>query len=1179
MTTTMKPHGTLFKKYLVIFALLVSAVLLASGSTSLYFSYHESRAALAALQREKAERAAGRIEQHLFEIVRHIGLTVPLKPGEDALEKRLQEVRLLRQLPSISNVSQVDGKGLERLRMSRIGMDLIDSYIDYSRSEEVRQARTGKPYVSPVYFRRNTEPYITIAMAVGPEEAGVTIVELNLQFLLDAINRISVSKEGNAYAVDDHGKLIAHPNLALVLKKTDMSALPQVHAALNAQPAEVQAIDGADSEGRPVFCAYATIAPLGWRVFVEQPRAEAFATLYASAKRIGLFLLGGLALALVMSTILVRRMVTPIRALQKSAARIGEGALDQRIEVCTGDELEVLAHQFNNMARRLRESYADLERKVEERTAHALEARRLAEDAHKRLIDMTAVLPLTVFQYRVPAEGEAGFVFVGENAIKVLGVSAADIMADEKARWRTTPREDRVMVQLLMQRAIQHKLPAELHHRVEFDGQVRWIHSYVVRPQFIDGAWIWSGVWTDETARRKQADELRKAKEQAEEATRTKSMFLANMSHEIRTPMNAVIGLSHLALNTELTSQQHDYIAKIHNAGTSLLGVINDILDFSKIEAGKLEIEHTSFSLGRTIENVVTVIGDKVVEKGLELLFDIAPDVPTDLVGDPLRLEQILVNLVSNAIKFTERGEVKVRAGRILRNGSEVTLKFSVSDTGIGMTQEQVGRLFQAFTQADGSTTRKYGGTGLGLTICKRLVELMGGSIWAESEPNAGSTFSFTLKLELADDTVARMLPPELASQRVLIVDDHYGARQVLALHCQELGLAADGVASGREAIDAVRGARQDGQPYGLVFMDWVMAGMSGAETVHAIRNEMPGAAPKIVMVTAFSREDVRSEAEALALDGLLLKPVSASSLLDMLMRLYGKDMVRRERMTDRQNNAAVDGLRVLLAEDNPVNQQIAVELLKKGGVEVDVAENGRVALDNLRSHAQYDLVLMDLQMPEMDGYAAIAEIRADPRFHSLPVIAMTAHAMAEERERCLAAGMNDHISKPINPQMLFETLMRWDSRRHSPASASLKQEEKPTAQETGSAVNEWIDTQSALHRVAGNTKLYHKLLRQFADGERDSPARIDALLAAGDRSTAEHTTHNIKGVAANLGAQALAEAASRLEKAIRESGDSTEAARDFAAAMAATLVEIERILQQDVTTLDALDTIAGRVS
>ena len=1174
-TTRMRTHGTLFRKYLIIFASLVSGTLLASGAISLYFSYHENRNALVALQREKAEAAASRIEQNLFEIVRHIGLTAPLKPGEDALAKRMQEVRLLRQLPAISDIILVDNHGLERLRVARIGMDVVDSRIDHSRSMAFQQARTGKPYFSPVYFRRDAEPYITIAMAVGPEEAGVTVVQLNLQFLLDAIKRISVGKGGNAYAVDEHGKLIAHLDLALVLRKTDLSALPQVRTALSTRPGEVQAVDGADLDGRPVFGAYASVEPLGWRVFVEQRSTEAFATLHASVKRIGLLLLGGLVLALVMSTVLVRRMVTPIRALQEGAVRIGEGALDQSIDVRTGDELEALAHQFNSMVRRLSESYADLEHKVEERTAHALEARRLAEDAHKQLIDMTATLPLTVFQYRMTADGESGFVFVGENAIKVLGVSAAEIMADQNACWRTTPPEECAMIEPQVRRALKNRLPAEFHHRVEFGGQTKWVHAYMARSQFVDGAWIWSGVWTDETAEREQAKELREAKEQAEEATHTKSMFLANMSHEIRTPMNAIIGLSHLALKTGLTPQQLDYVTKIHNAGTSLLGIINDILDFSKIEAGKLEIENTPFSLDKTMENLATVIGDKVAQKGLELVFDIAPDVPQVLVGDPLRLEQILTNLVGNAVKFTERGEVKVRVERILCTSNEVTLKFSVSDTGIGMTLQQVARLFRAFTQADGSTTRKYGGTGLGLTISKRLVELMGGAIWVESEPDAGSTFSFTLKLGLSGSTIARILPPELARQRVLIVDDHAAARRVLALHCQSLGLIVDVVVSGQEAVDAVRSAQWSGQPYSLVFMDWSMPGMSGAEAARTIRSEAGKAgevAPKIVMVTAFGREDVRGEAQVLALDGFLVKPVGASALFDTLMRLCGKNVARREHAAISQNGASAAGLRVLLVEDNVVNQQIAVELLKGGGVEVDVAENGRIALDKLRAHARYDLVLMDLQMPEMDGYATATEIRADARFNSLPVIAMTAHAMSEERERCFAAGMNDHIAKPIDPQALFDTLRRWDGRRLPLAIASAVLESIPAATEADTAGDEWIDIQSALRRVAGNTALYYKLLRQFADGHASSPAQIDALLAADDRSAAERIAHNIKGVAGNIGAQALAEAASRLEKTIRTGEDNMEPARDFAAAMTATLKAIDRLLPQDASAHTAAD-------
>jgi signal transduction histidine kinase/DNA-binding response OmpR family regulator len=1166
--TRTNPQGTLFRKYLVIFASLVCAVLLASGATSLYFAYHENRSALTQLQREKAEAAADRIEQTLFEVVHQVGLTAPLRPGENALAKRMQELRLLRQVPAISDVILVDASGHEQLRMSRLGGDVVGSGIDHSLTMAVQEARTGRPYFSQVYFRRDVEPYITVAMAAGPEQAGITVTEINLQFLLDGINRIAVGKEGNAYAVDERGKLIAHADLALVLQKTDMSELPQVRAALGTPPGEVKAVEGFDLAGRPVFGAYATIAPLGWRVFVEQPSAEAFAPLSATLKHIGMLLLGGLVLALVASMVLVRRMVTPIRALQEGAARIGEGALDQRIEVRTGDELEALAHQFNSMARQLRDSYADLERKVEERSARAQEARLLAEDAHRRLVDMTSALPLTVFQFRL-APGSAGqYVFVSENAAKVLGVNADDIMADPNARWGTTLAEDRLAAEPQVQRAIERKLPSDFHHRVEIDGRVRWIHAYSMPPQYTDGAWIWNGVWVDETADRRQASELRTAKDKAEEATRTKSMFLANMSHEIRTPMNAIIGLSHLIMKTSLDSRQLDYVAKIHHAGTSLLGIINDILDFSKIEAGKLELENTSFRLDDAMENILTVTGDSVADKGLELVFEIAPDVPQELAGDPLRLEQILTNLVSNAVKFTERGEVAVRIGVVSAAEREVMLKFSISDTGIGMTAEQRDRLFRAFTQADGSTTRKYGGTGLGLTICKRLVELMGGTIRVESEPGAGSTFCFTARFGFGRDANRRALPRDLAGQRVLIVDDHRDARRVLALHCKGLELAADTAASGEEALVAVRNAEHEGKPYAVVFMDWAMPGMTGIETARAIVEQSAGMAPRIVMVTAFGRDELHGEDNAVDLDAFLVKPVSVSTLFDTLMRLFGRGGMPRERRPVRNSgrdgrdgkSGMLQGLQVLLVEDNAVNQQIAVELLSEAGVVVDVAENGSVGLDKLRSGTHYDVVLMDLQMPVMDGYAAIAEIRADARFDTLPVIAMTAHAMAEERDRCFAAGMNDHIAKPIDPETLFDTLMRWDGRQPHQDHATSHKESRKTMNETLVPAAQWIDTETALRRVAGNTGLYHKLLRQFADGQRDAAKQIADLLAAGDLATAERTAHSVKGVAANVGAQPLADAASALEKALRAGEEAAALLERFRNMMAVTVEEIGRI-------------------
>jgi signal transduction histidine kinase/CheY-like chemotaxis protein/HPt (histidine-containing phosphotransfer) domain-containing protein/CHASE3 domain sensor protein len=654
----------------------------------------------------------------------------------------------------------------------------------------------------------------------------------------------------------------------------------------------------------------------------------------------------------------------------------------------------------------------------------------------------------------------------------------------------------------------------------------------------------------DET--RRQADalgaqqkELEAARARAEEATAAKSMFLANMSHEIRTPMNAVIGLSHLALKTPLSAKQRDYVGKIHNAGTSLLGIINDILDFSKIEAGKLELESTSFRLDDVISNVTTVTGQKAHEKGLEFLADVPGSIPQNLVGDPLRLGQILVNLVNNAVKFTERGEIRVKAELLETAGERVKLRFAVRDTGAGMTREQAARLFQPFTQADMSTTRKHGGTGLGLTICKRLVELMGGQIWLESEPGVGSTFFLTVWLGLGSSSPKeKFYPEQLRRLALLVVDDNPAAREILSDALKDVAERVDLAASGAEAIAAVR--QHDGtDPYDVVFMDWRMPGMDGLEAARRIKQDPQlSTRPHIVMVTAFGREEVREEAERLDLAGFLLKPVTKSTLVDTLVSIFtpraeggGEEVPTAEGRSDR-----LKGVRLLLAEDNEINQQIAVELLEGVGARVDVAGNGREAVEKLAAAGPvppYDAVLMDLQMPEMDGYQATAKIRADGRFTALPVIAMTAHATMEERERCLAAGMVDHVSKPVDPEALFATLERWvKTRRESeatppPAAAAPV----PSAPAPGLPPIEGIDVADGLARVAGNARLYRKLLEQFAAEQADAGAQIRAALAAGDRKQAERLAHTVKGVAGNLGMKGLRGSAEALERALRDGG------------------------------------------
>jgi len=809
--------------------------------------------------------------------------------------------------------------------------------------------------------------------------------------------------------------------------------------------------------------------------------------------------------------------------------------------------------QLKRIERELAEHRADLERLVEQRTAELARTGawlRDAKDQLRAILDAANAGILLVRDRQIALCNRRLETLTGHAPGELVGQPTRVLYADAQA-WEDAG--DSIYGAL----GLGDVHVKEILGRRK-DGSTFWTRVSTRALDPADPARGLVAMIDDISAERAAIAELDRARALAEAAARSKAEFLANMSHEIRTPLNAVLGLTQFLRKTPLDGRQRDYLDKVQHASRHLLGVLNDILDFSKIEAGKMTLERVEFDLERTLDSVASVFAQPAAAKGLELVVRTGAGLPRRLLGDPLRVEQVLMNYMSNALKFTREGTVALCALPLAREGGEVLLRFEVRDTGIGIAEDQRAQLFQGFQQADASTSRQFGGTGLGLAIARRLAELMGGSVGVDSTPGRGSTFWFTARLGLAAGAdAAPMAPVELHGQPLLVVDDNAQAREAMAEQLRQLGFAVDSAGDAPAALAALQAAAAAGRPVALALLDWQLPGLDGVALAAEARRRITPP-PAVLLLAAFGQEELLRRTDAGA-DPVLTKPATRSRLLEAVALALGRpELVAAAPTVPTAAPVAATplaGARALLVEDNELNQEVARAFLQELGLAVDTVDNGRDAVDRLRGDAGYDLVLMDMQMPVMDGLSATRAIRQLPGRQALPILAMTANASAADRDRCLAAGMNDHIAKPIDPQQLAERIARWapvgrmartgepapDAAPDAATDASVEAAaDGAPAAEPAQAV---LDTALGLRLAGGRRPLYRSLLGRVVEGYADEPARLARCVADGQWAEAERGAHSLKGVAAQIGAQAMANRAGVLERALRRRAPADELA------------------------------------
>ena len=833
---------------------------------------------------------------------------------------------------------------------------------------------------------------------------------------------------------------------------------------------------------------------------------------------------------LIIGVLFGRAIARPIIAMERGAVRIGEGDLSVRLKIARHDEIGTLANTLDHMAEALDASRTELKRT-------AAKYRNIFDNASEGIFQTTM---------------DGRLVAANRAMLDILGFESL-----EDLQHRVTDIGDQVYVSADDRRALLDRLGAagrvdgfevELRRR---NGSTFWAELSIRRTGDAEGNTILEGILRDQTEQR-QRQLAEREREAAKAANEAKSNFLANMSHEIRTPLNAVMGLTDLVLRTELDARQRDFLHKAKISSQSLLAVINDILDFSKIEAGQFELENTAFSLHEVVANLNEMFAFQAHEKDIELITAIAPDVPTDLIGDPTRLGQVLINLTSNAVKFTAKGEVVVTVDRAapptdepLADGDSVRLAIRVRDTGPGIPPDRLDAIFESFSQADGSITRRYGGTGLGLAICRQLAELMDGDVTVESTVGEGTTFIFTpLFRRQAESMSARpKTPVDLCGLKVLVVDDNAALRTVLVDQIESFAMQATTAGSGEEALTLLADPTRD---FDLVLMDWKMPGINGVEAARRIRYELDlKKTPVVCMISAYAREDLMHQSDRTVLDAFLHKPVNQSFLFDTIMSLFGHDEAALTgpltAAVPQSDTPDFTGRRVLLVEDMEVNRMVAIEWLTSVGLTIDTARDGLEAV-TMAGEGSYDAILMDVQMPRMDGLEATRRIRTldAPERAAVPIIAMTAHALKGNLETCLEAGMNDYVAKPIDPERLFGALRRWIAPAHPeamPQEASPAPEKMPKSE---AAILDGlslpgINIEEGLSRANGNPTLYLKMLRSFRDGQTDAAQRAETELADGRNEDGRRTVHSVKGIAGNVGARALFERAEAAERMIAE--------------------------------------------